>query len=82
MKDVNPFCVQPRCMGEGGGTRHKIACCSTQNRLPQKNRVLFWYTKIPCRPGREATGGKGRCAGKALFFDELSCYGLSVGYNL
>ena len=24
-----------------------------------ENSGLFWYTKIPCRPGREAAGGKG-----------------------
>ena len=38
MKDVNPFFVQSHCMGGGVGTRHKIACSSTQNRSQQNEK--------------------------------------------
>ena len=36
-----------------------------------ENSGLFWYTKIPCRPGHEAAGGKGDEQAKCHFLMNL-----------
>ena len=36
-------------MGGGGGTRHKIACSSTQNRSQQNEKSFTAERKIVCR---------------------------------